>query len=1008
VSHALRTALSSIAVLLTASVAWAAGPSGIVEVDDFDEVLRRVAMTAPIPADDVELHGRLATVWKAGEHVIFHLQGDVALAFGQKRMTAARAACWVRTYRKDRRTLHDLLLYAEGGVKLTNGGGSVAENGNLILTLTGGGDVLLVADRKIEASGAADPFVRRATEARTRFLARPRVAEQPTPAPVPAPVPAPIPTPPGVPRPVPTPTPEAPPTTAPAGARPLMVSGDEFKSTVDGGVRVTTIVGSARVRQRSDGEDANDYLEIAANSAVLWSAAGEAAPAAGATMRFEGAYLEGDVRIRQGGLYIRSPRVYFDVAADRFLILDGVLKTRGREGMLPFYLRANEIHRVSKSKFIAHDAVMTSDPFDPPHYHLSSRRLELSEVDIVQPERGLRGARMRFQANDVTFQVRQMPVGWLAIARGEITTDPQPLKTILLGYDDDFGPTISTKWFLGRLLGIEFPEGHRAELRLDYLGSRGPAIGADTWYETDTYYGHAHAYVLSDADPERDERDEGLRGRFLARHKHQLPHDWSLTLELSYLSDRNFLREFDEQEDKEGKAQETLIYGKKQRDNWAMTVQLQGRILDFLDTVERLPEIGFRWLGVPLTEDLVLYSTTRFGWLRYKADQQRRRDLNERLIELDARIAEARAAGADAVTMAGLEASRANTAALLEGDLQDTNFIARFDTRQEVQWPFKLGIWRFSPWASVRLTYQQDGPTLTRALGVPTTGTETDEEPQMPTFETVKTGGARVFGTVGMKVRTDLQRVYNSVTNKLLDLHRLRHVISPEFTAFAAWSTKEYDELFGFDPDVDDNLDAFGAVDLRLKQRWQTMRGGPGKWQSVDFFTLTVGATLYWDDDLDPAYVRGRFFDSQPEFSQARDNLYADAIWRLSETTSILGDIQFDLVDSEVSFANIGIAVTRNPRLSYYFGARYVRAFDATVLTYTLDYRLNYKYRVRLLLQWDTASEKFLETQVRVTRRMPGWIMEIGFTYDQLEQDTSVQFALFPVGTTGMRIGSFE
>ena len=94
--------------------------------------------------------------------------------------------------------------------------------------------------------------------------------------------------------------------------------------------------------------------------------------------------------------------------------------------------------------------------------------------------------------------------------------------------------------------------------------------------------------------------------------------------------------------------------------------------------------------------------------------------------------------------------------------------------------------------------------------------------------------------------------------------------------------------------------------------------------------------------------------------------------------------------------------------MSYYVGARYVRAFDATVLTYTLDYRLNYKYRAKLLLQYDTAQQKFLETQVTVTRRMPGWIMELGFTYDQLESDSTFQISFYPVGSSGLRIGSFE
>ncbi len=1030
VSH-IRLAATSV-ILLSALAAFAeTNSAGMIEVNSFDDVLQRIANTAPIPEDDFELHGRLARVWKTGKHMVFDMQGDTAFVFQQKRLTAQRFVAWVRTYTKNRRTLRDLLLYAEGDVKLTNGGGTISENKAMLVTVTGGGDVLLTAGSRTQGTPSSDAFIKRAADARHRLLAG-KIAS-PIPAtgtgsrPI-APT-GPTATPTIVRRPTgpigPATGPATGTTTATAVGRPLLVSGDDFKSTITGGVRVTTIVGNVRVRQPGGGEDpSNGYMEIAADNAVLWSAAGGAAPRPGGAMRFEGAYLEGDVRIRQGGIYIRSPRIYFDVAQDRFLILDGVLKARGRDGMMPLYLRAHEIHRVSKSKFIAHNAIFTTDPFAPPHYHLSAKKIELSEVDIVDPEAGMRGARMRFRANNLMFQVRRVPVGWLAVAGGEITTDPQPLKTVMFGYDDDFGATVSSKWFLWRLLGIEGPKGHRAELRLDYLGNRGPAVGVDAEYETDTYAGHMHGYILNDSSPERDEEESGLRGRFLARHKHLLPRDWSLTLELSYLSDRNFLREFDEQEDKEGKAQETLLYGKKQADNWAMTAQVQSQILEWEQTVERMPEVGFYWIAQPIAEHLVFYSENRIGWLRFKGNQKQRRDLEERLIEIDAKIAELIASGeteteiseeaiegeeaTTTTTLAELELARTNTMSLLTGELADTNHIARLDTRQEVQWPLKMGIWRVTPWASMRMTYQQNGPTVTRVVGVPTTGTNIDEEPQEPVFRTVQTGGGRLFGTIGVKARTDIQRVYNDVTNKLFDLHRLRHIITPEFTAMAAWSSMEYNELYGFDDNIDRNLDAFGAVDMRVKQRWQTMRGGPGKWQSVDWITLVVGATLYWDGDLDPQPIRGRFFDSKPELSQARDNVYAEAAWRLSETTSLVGDLQYDIEDREISFANIGVAVAKTPRMSYYVGARYVRAFDATVLTYTLDYRLNYKYRAKLLLQYDTAQQKFLETQVTVTRRMPGWIMELGFTYDQLESDSTFQISFYPVGSSGLRIGSFE
>ena len=83
-----------------------------------------------------------------------------------------------------------------------------------------------------------------------------------------------------------------------------------------------------------------------------------------------------------------------------------------------------------------------------------------------------------------------------------------------------------------------------------------------------------------------------------------------------------------------------------------------------------------------------------------------------------------------------------------------------------------------------------------------------------------------------------------------------------------------------FDPEAEttdqpaepiDAINDISAAQIALRQRWQTKRGGPGRWRSVDFFTFNVEGNFFAnqpdDDELAPTRFRGLFFDSLPEAS---------------------------------------------------------------------------------------------------------------------------------------------
>jgi hypothetical protein len=155
------------------------------------------------------------------------------------------------------------------------------------------------------------------------------------------------------------------------------------------------------------------------------------------------------------------------------------------------------------------------------------------------------------------------------------------------------------------------------------------------------------------------------RGWFQWRHKQfDFPgQDWETQAEVAYVGDKNFLQAFFPAEYWTEKPQDTLLYAKQQKDNWAVTVLGQWRVMDFQTTTEAYPDIGAYLLGQPLWQDmLTLYSESHAGLVRYRpADSS--------------------------------------------GQVNEDDTVGRFDTRQEVDWPLALGPIKLQPWVSGRLSY---------------------------------------------------------------------------------------------------------------------------------------------------------------------------------------------------------------------------------------------------------------------------------------------------------------
>ncbi|MFQ5591714.1 MAG: LPS-assembly protein LptD, partial [Phycisphaerae bacterium] len=621
----------------------------------------------------------------------------------------------------------------------------------------------------------------------------------------------------------------------------------------------------------------------------------------------EGVYLEGDIVMSQGPNRVYASRLYYDFIEERAIILDAVVRTMLAERGVPLYMRAAEIRQLSAKRFTAEDAILTTSEFHTPHYHIGAARVELTNLtpsSSGERQPGLRtGA---FRIHHATLNLSGVPVAYWPYIRGNIDTSETAIKSTRAGFSDDWGVELETEWHLFNLLNLKTPEGFNAVLSLDYFSSRGPALGVDVDYVRDRYFGYLKSYLLWDNDEDFLGREretlaqKDTRGRFLWRHRQYLEDDWQVSLELSYISDRGFLEELFETEFDTGKEQETLLYLKKQRENWAFTALAQTRLMDFTTATERLPDFAFFLVGQPLGEHTTWYSEYRGGIVRYRPADQTFREL------------------------------------LRDGRATGSGSVLRVDSRQELDFPLEMGPVHFVPFVVARSSVWDDS---------------------------VSDGGtSRSFAMLGVRGSAYLSKIYPEAKSSLLDIDGVRHVIKPDITAWVSSSNRDADDLFPFDETVEGTTGADG-VTFGVRQRWQTKRGGDATRRIVDLFTLDVEAGFFNDAD-GSAITNGYTSYRRPENSITRNYVNSSAIWRVNDRTALLSELNYDINDGEIDILNLSVAVERTPRLSYLFGYRFIEESNSNLLGFDMNYRLTEKHTVALRERFDIGRGRTLDVTV--------------------------------------------
>jgi hypothetical protein len=680
-----------------------------------------------------------------------------------------------------------------------------------------------------------------------------------------------------------------------------------------------------------------------------------------------GVYLEGSVLISaQDGDYVaRAPRVYYDFTTGRAILLEAVLRTYSRESRLPIYARAEEMRQIAANQWQARRVTVSTSEFHKPHLAIGAERMTVTR----QPARADPEQRETYlESTGNVLKTGDLPLA--AWPRFAGTVDDVPLRSVTIGTRSEDGVAVESRWDLLTLLGRQRSDAADVVLKADFFSKRGPApaLGLDIDYELGQGQGAADLYGMYDRGEDRTsagrdvDPDDEWRGVALWEHQMPLSRDWLLQAQASWISDETFISARREDDFENRREYETSLYIKHQRRTAAFTALLQYELNDFISNdyllasrqlqVDKFPESTYRRYGDPWFDGRVVYSgETRLSRMRFVFEEGTPEDLGVR----------GRAFG--------IPNDEPISDALREQGLS-SQWVSRFDTRHELTLPGSIGSVNVVPFVVGRLTAYSDD------------------------FEDYsdQADSTRVFGAAGIRVGTQFQRVDDHASSRLLGINRLRHIIEPSMTVWYGYADVSQDDLPIYDPEVE-SLGTGAAIRLGVRNTWQTQRGGPGRWRSVDM--LTVNADVVFNSgDADRESPAAQFFDYRPEYSQFGDHVAASFIWLLSDSFSLVGEQTIDIDESAIARGSIGAELQHAPDLSTYVEFRYLDASDNELLGVRWTYRLSPVYQVSFRPQWDFRQDEFRSVTLRVTRSFPDFDLEVQVKHDEIKDDTSIGASL--------------
>jgi hypothetical protein len=763
------------------------------------------------------------------------------------------------------------------------------------------------------------------------------------------------------------------------------------------------------------GDLVGQTIDISADRVVIWTPSNIRAYLEGDGNEAENMplelYLEGDIIFREGDRIVYAQAMYYNVPQRIGTILNAEVLTPVPNYAGLMRLRADVLRQVGKDRFTAEGASVTTSRLAMPSYEFRAGSLvvqdlqqprvnPLTRLPEIDPQTGqpINDHLQLITSNNNVVFLEGVPIFYWPTLATDLEKPTYYLRSVEYGHDSIFGHTLETEWDVYQLLGWRNPPPNTDwELSLDYLSDRGPAAGTRFSYDRDIFFNQpGPTYGLLDAWFVHDEGldtlgidranmtpEEELRGRFLLRHREQLPNYWQVTGQVGYITDRNFLEQYFEQEWDEQPDALTGVELKRTVDNTSLAISVYPRINEFFLQTEDLPKVDHFWLGQSLfTDRLTWYEHTTLGYLRQ----------NPATAPLDPQ---------DLATFAPLPYE-----ATVQGE--------RVATRHALELPLDLGPGKVVPFVLGEAAH----------WGEDLAGDDLQ----------------RVYGTAGIRTSLPIWSVDPAIESMLFNLHGLSHKMIFEAGFAYTDASQDVTQLPLYDEIDDDNIQAFRrrlafqdfggpppvppefderfyairrglhenvtgpteiADDLEvfrlgLRQRWQTKRGPPDNRRIIDWITLDTHAEIFPDDEQN--------------FGENLGLVDYDFRWHVGDRFSLLSTGAADFFSQGQKMFTAGAFLSRPPRGNVFLGFRSLEGpISANVLLASYSYRMSPKWVSSLGISYDLTNEGAMGETFTLTRIGESFLFSVGMNADQGRDNVGFSVAMeprfFPRTSFGRRTG---
>ncbi len=745
-----------------------------------------------------------------------------------------------------------------------------------------------------------------------------------------------------------------------------------------------------------------DTVDISTDRIVIWTSADQSADILRDTAQSDDRplefYMEGNIIFRQQDRVIYAERMYYNVREQYGVVLDGELLTPipGYQGIVR--LKAEVLKQVDPFRIEGYSGAITTSRLGVPRYWLQSGNFTYENIvsptvtpGDVEPGSGLfqTGTTKRVVSRDNRIYLAEWPIFIWPVFSANLDRPSFYLESFSINNDRVFGTQVLTDWNLYQLLGWRnAPSGTQWTGSLDYLSDRGWGLGSNFQYDRNGFLSHpGRAVGFLDAWGLQDKGRDNLglqrrsvapeadpRYRILGRHRQYLNDGYQLTGELGWVSDRNFLEQYYEQEWDEEKDQRTGVELKKRDENHSWSVTGDARINEFFTQTTWAPRADHFWIAEPILSDW-------FSWTEHS---------NVGYAKLG-------------VATTPEDPRSASAWQLLPWEVPSEG--VRAISRQRLDLPLQWGGAKIVPYVMGEAGYwQQDlsGGEVTRLLG------QTGLRASIPFVRVDPNIHSTLFNLNGIAHKIVLEGeylwaeadadltdfpLYDPVDDDAVEFARVQFY-GAEFGGIGGTGVpNRFDERFyaarsGLQRWVtapsSEIAEDLSFLRLAARQRWQTKRGMPGRQRVVDWVTLDVEGFLYPNPDRD-------------NFGQEVGLLNYDFRWHLGDRVTLLSDGMADFFADGLRTISLSAMFGRPGRIRTVAGLRSIEGpISSSILYSSSSYRLSPKWILNYGSSYDFSSTGNIVQRGQVVRVGESFLVGLGWNYDRSRDNFGVRFSIEP------------